>query len=127
MAEVVSTFDGILEANVYGVEVPGSEGRACCVGLVLQEGGIDFSAFAAHCKEQLPSYAVPLFVRQITSMDITGTFKHQKVKLRNEGINPALCKDKLLTLSKDGKSYVPFGLDEYKELVAASPAAVSKL
>lgn len=44
----------------------------------------DPSQLAAHCAEHLPPYARPLFLRLLPEMEVTGTFKHQKVKLRDE-------------------------------------------
>lgn len=39
VSEVVSVFPGILEANVYGVKVPGNEdGRACMAAIVTADG-----------------------------------------------------------------------------------------
>ena len=33
-----------------------------------------------YCQQNLPSYAVPMFVRVLPEMQVTATFKHQKVK-----------------------------------------------
>merc|ERR1711998_125591 len=38
VSEVLSAFPGIVDANVYGVAVPGKDGRACMVALTLEEG-----------------------------------------------------------------------------------------
>lgn len=56
------------------------------VALVLERGAqrLDLAAFATYCREQLPEYARPLFLRILPKMDVTGTFKHQKVQLRKE-------------------------------------------
>jgi len=46
------------------------------------------------CAEQLPGYARPKFLRVLsdTTADAnkTGTFKQQKVLLREQGVDPAL-------------------------------------
>jgi hypothetical protein len=44
---------------------------------------------ACSCKEELPSYARPLFVRLRSDMEITSTFKHRKTTYVKEGFDPA--------------------------------------
>ena len=103
VSETASTFPGVKEVNVVGVEVPGKDGRACMAAMVLDcdEASFDWSGFAAHCKNDLPSYAVPIFVRILPEVEITGTFKHRKVEVRKEGIDPAKAKDPLRWLVGD--------------------------
>ncbi|CAO3638255.1 unnamed protein product [Cunninghamella echinulata] len=88
VAHAVSTFPGIIEANVYGTLVPGNDGRAGMAAIVIEnETSFDFKGLATHLQQKLPSYAVPLFLRIVPAMDTTGTFKHQKVSFRNQGID----------------------------------------
>src|SRR6201996_6594180 len=65
---------GIKEANVYGVHVPGSEGRAGMAALVV-DAAFDVTRLAAHLKTRLPPYARPIFLRLTPALDVTGTFK----------------------------------------------------
>eukprot|EP00937_MAST-01D_sp_MAST-1D-sp2_P000039 g39.t1 len=113
VSETASTFPGVVEVNVVGVEVPGKDGRACMAAMLLEGGqtpeaiaAFDWDGFATHCRKQLPSYAVPLFVRVLPEVEITGTFKHRKVEVRKEGIDLALAKDPLRWLQ--GDTFVPF-------------------
>eukprot|EP00457_Paulinella_chromatophora_P002167 gb/GEZN01002171.1/.p1 GENE.gb/GEZN01002171.1/~~gb/GEZN01002171.1/.p1 ORF type:complete len:638 (+),score=88.14 gb/GEZN01002171.1/:243-1916(+) len=121
VTEVVSVAGGIAEANVYGISLPGQDGRACAVAVVLKEGltatTMDWKTFASHCDENLPSYAMPLFIRILPQIAVTGTFKHQKVELVKQGVDPTLVEgDALLWYNASSKTYVPFGLDEWKEV-----------
>lgn len=95
VAEVVSVFPGVEEVNVYGVELPNADGRACCASLVASPN-LDYAALAAHCNANLPAYAMPLFLRKLPQIEITGTFKHQKVELRTAGVDPTLVKDEIM-------------------------------
>lgn len=48
VADVLGEFPGVVEANVYGVQLPGHDGRAGAVALVLdaaQSDGFDFAGF----------------------------------------------------------------------------------
>merc|ERR1712146_156341 len=66
VSEVLSSFECVVDANVYGAQVPGKDGRACMVALTLEEGAtLDKQTFATYCRANLPSYSVPLFVRII--------------------------------------------------------------
>ncbi|WP_337187459.1 long-chain-acyl-CoA synthetase [Phenylobacterium sp.] len=94
VAERLSTFPGVEEANVYGVEVEGADGRAGMAALVV-EGAFDAKAFGDHVARELPPYAQPLFVRLLPRLDTTGTFKLRKVDLVEEGYDPARIKGPL--------------------------------
>lgn len=86
VAAIVRTCPGVLDAVVYGVIVPGQEGRAGMAALVPAE---DFTpaALAAHCAARLPSYAQPLFLRLCPTLDLTGTFKLIPARLAAEGFS----------------------------------------
>ena len=107
VAEILNGAPGVQESNVYGVQVPGAEGRA---GMASLSCGDDFTvdAFAAYVAKELPVYQRPYFLRIQKGMRITGTFKHQKVDYQREGYDPARVSDPLYLL--DGDKYVP--LDE---------------
>ncbi|KZF26078.1 very long-chain acyl-CoA synthetase/fatty acid transporter [Xylona heveae TC161] len=108
----------VLEASVYGVALPNHDGRAGCAALVLSEPPSPklLSSLAEHNLSSLPRYAVPLFLRITSSIQTTGTNKHQKHVLRKVGVDPANVPstDQLYWL-RDG-TYVPFGARQWKEI-----------
>nr|XP_044994783.1 solute carrier family 27 member 3 isoform X2 [Jaculus jaculus] len=64
VAEVFEALDFLLEVNIYGVTVPGHEGRAGMAALVLRpQQALDLAQLYAHVSENLPSYAWPRFLR----------------------------------------------------------------
>ena len=77
---------------MYGVEVPGVEGRAGMAAIVEPTDGIDLSSFLSAIQKQLPCYARPLFLRLVAQLDITGTFKMKKMAMQKEGFNPNFIK-----------------------------------
>ena len=107
VAEVLSKVPGILEANVYGTAVPGADGRACMAACVCSKD-LNLDTLLKHVKRELPAYAVPLFIRQLPQIEITGTFKHTKVQLRDEGIDLKKVKDPIIWLSPVSKQYETF-------------------
>lgn len=121
VSEVLSAFPGIVDANVYGVPVPGKDGKACMVVVTLEEGtsSLDMDKLAIYCRANLPSYAIPVFLRFLAaSLNSTGTFKHQKVEYRNEGCDPAKIKgdDKLFWYSPSKKNYEPYGPEQFADI-----------
>jgi acyl-CoA synthetase (AMP-forming)/AMP-acid ligase II len=88
VSEVVGKFPGVIEANVYGVEVPGHDGRAGCAAVYLDPAArerFDFNALLQHCRDRLPKYAVPVFVRVLGELTTMHNNKQNKVPLRNDG------------------------------------------
>ncbi|OBK87852.1 long-chain-acyl-CoA synthetase [Mycolicibacter heraklionensis] len=117
----LSADDAIEECAVYGVEVPGTGGRAGMAAVKLRDGAtFDGPGLAAVVFDQLPSYAVPLFVRVVPSMAHTTTFKSRKVELREQGYGGggAVIEDPLYVLAGRGEGYVPFYADYPGEVAA---------
>jgi len=86
-------FPGIREATVYGVEIPGADGRAGMAALVLSDDQLDLRALWAHVTSRLPAYARPLFLRLRSEIEVTTTFKYAKTDLVREGYDPAATAD----------------------------------
>ena len=104
VAAALCAHPGIVDAAVYGVSVPGVEGRAG-MALVTTQGAFDLDALAIHLKSTLPDYARPLFLR-IGGLDLTATFKHKKHELAIEGFDPSRVSDPLYVLDRAQGAYV---------------------
>ena len=110
----LSTEPQVEEATVFGVEVPGTGGRAGMAAIQLKDAEqFDGKALATAAYERLPGYAVPLFVRVAGELAHTSTFKSQKVDLRKEGYGPEV-KDPIYVLAGRDEGYVPF-YDSYPD------------
>ncbi|NBF03878.1 long-chain-acyl-CoA synthetase [Pseudomonas sp. Fl5BN2] len=79
----------IAEVVAYGVEIHNTNGRAGMVAITPTESlaTLDFSALLQFARQQLPAYAVPLFLRIKVKMDTTGTFKYQKSRLKEQAFD----------------------------------------
>ena len=119
VTEVISTFPGVEDCNVYGVVVPNNQdGRAPCAALTPKDGdmkNLDLNALLKHCSKNLPAYAVPLFIRVTPQIAVTATLKHQKGDLRNEGIDISKVKDAIYYWNGD-KGYVPLTPELYAKI-----------
>ena len=94
VANVLTEAPGVQDAVVYGVDVPGSDGKA---GMAFLEtgAGFDLQRFHVHTAKQLPGYALPVFLRIGTSAVVTETFKHKKQDLMREGFDPLATSDEI--------------------------------
>src|SRR4029077_12252917 len=92
VGEVLAAVRGVREANVYGVTIPGLDGRAGMAALVTA-AGFEIASLADALAGRLPNYARPVFVRLLPAIEITGTFKHRKLELVRDGFDPARIRD----------------------------------
>ena len=108
VAEALAGLPGLAIANVYGVRVPGAEGRAGMAALVL-DGGADFDGRACFSwlAERLPAYAAPVFLRLSRAADLTATFKLRKIDLQRDGYAPARVAEPLYVRDEAARCYVP--------------------
>jgi fatty-acyl-CoA synthase len=94
VSEAICEFPGIQEANVYGVGIPGADGKAGMAAIKVN-GELNLIEFRAHLNRRLPDYARPVLLRILTEMTVTGTFKYNKTSLAREGYNPAAIADQI--------------------------------
>jgi fatty-acyl-CoA synthase len=104
VAEAIAAFPGVTDASVYGVAVPGADGRAGMAAIAV-DAGFDLAGLHAHLVERLPGYARPLFLRLCPALETTGTFKHKKSDLVRQGFDPACVNDPVYY--NDGRAFVP--------------------
>merc|ERR1712176_1460312 len=71
----VSAVMGLRDCVVYGVEIPGTEGRAGMVAIPDPERKVDVEKLYEGLREKLPAYARPIFVRLVNKIDVTATYK----------------------------------------------------
>ncbi|HEX3847044.1 MAG TPA: long-chain-acyl-CoA synthetase [Steroidobacteraceae bacterium] len=102
----LTTVPGVLDGVVYGVSVPGADGRAGMAALIV-DGDFDIDEFRAEAARRLPSYARPVFLRLLTRIEATGTFKPRKQDLVESGFDPARVSDPLYFDDPRAQRYVP--------------------
>nr|KAG5710616.1 hypothetical protein BaRGS_013262 [Batillaria attramentaria] len=114
---VVSNQVGLRDAVVYGVEVPGSEGRAGMAAIVDENQSLDLAGLTAALQRSLPPYARPVFIRLMKAVDTTGTFKLKKTDLRAEAFDPSkVRKDRLFYFSAKKGCYEPITPAVYADI-----------
>jgi fatty-acyl-CoA synthase len=117
VADVLNGAPGVAETTVYGVGVPGEDGRAGMAAVVLARGaGFDGAAFYAHAERHLPRYAMPAVVRMVEAVEVTGTLKQRKQRVADEGFDPELVADPLFVRDDAARRYVPLTRAVYDDL-----------
>jgi fatty-acyl-CoA synthase len=115
VADAIGEFPGVMHANVYGVAVPGVEGRVGMAAVVTY-GELEMGKFHEHLAICLPHYARPVFLRIRNQVDLTGTFKYSKTELVRHGYDPDACADQLYF--DNSVEYVPLDRNLYRRIQA---------
>ena len=86
----LNAHPAIEESVVYGVEVPHNDGRAGMAAITPANdiADIDWAGLVAHLREELPGYAIPVFIRPRPEQEVTGTMKYRKVELKKQAYAP---------------------------------------
>jgi len=109
VAEILNGHSSINMANVYGVKVPNAEGRAGMAAFTVENNqSIDWGDLSDFVNKNLPKYARPVFIRIISEVDTTGTFKLKKNELRDEGYD--------INKHNDEIYFMMPNTDQYKKL-----------
>jgi fatty-acyl-CoA synthase len=106
VAEALCGAPGVEDAVVYGVAVPGMEGRA---GMAALRITADFDPQGLHAEltERLPPYARPAFLRIRDAFELTDTFKQKKSALAEEGFDLSRVAEALFVQDPEQGTYVP--------------------
>ena len=117
--EVLNIFEDVLMSTVYGVKIPGSDGRAGIASIIAKTKikEFDFRGLTNHFKKNLAPYAIPIFLRFKGDISITSTFKLKKSKLKKEGFNIETNKDHFYVLLPGESEYTPLTRDIYEKIL----------
>jgi fatty-acyl-CoA synthase len=115
VAGVINAFPGIDHANVYGVAVPGTEGRVG-MAVIVATKKLDLAQLYTHIASLLPSYARPVFLRISKQAELTGTFKYSKTVLLREGYDPGASGDALYFEDPAAGEFVPLNAELHRRI-----------
>lgn len=108
---------GHTDVAVYGVTVPGVEGKAGMAAIGHTGGILDLDEFLSAVQKALPSYARPIFLRLLPSVDTTGTFKIQKTRLQKESFKPQNTMEEIYFLNSRAGRYEVVNDELYKKIM----------
>ncbi|RJP82913.1 MAG: long-chain-acyl-CoA synthetase [Desulfobacteraceae bacterium] len=118
--ETINTMEHVEQAAVYGVRIPGTDGRAGMAAIIpsVPEDSFDLKELAETLHRVLPPYAIPKFIRFKKEIETTPTFKVKKVVLHNEGFDPGVIPEPLFAMLPGKKEYIPLNKSLYQDIVA---------
>lgn len=82
--------------------------------LVDPRGQLDLNELARSLDTALPKYAHPIFIRILSEIELTGTFKLKKGHLQEEGFNINIVKDPLYF--RTGESYIRLSKELFDDI-----------
>jgi citronellyl-CoA synthetase len=106
-------------STVYGVKMPGGDGRAGMIAIIPECSleAFDLKRLYDYFQGALPSYAVPKFVRLNKDLEYTPTHKIKKVQLKKDAFDPGRINDALYVLLPGELEYQPLSREIYAELL----------
>ena len=116
VADVLAACPGVTAAAVYGVELPGCDGKAGMAALATGEG-FHLADLTRRVTAALPPYARPLLLRLCGDLEATETFKLKKTALAAEGFDPGRVGDPLFWL--EGGVYRPLFPSVYARIMVS--------
>ncbi|XP_007492696.2 long-chain fatty acid transport protein 5 [Monodelphis domestica] len=118
---VLSLVDFLEEVNVYGVPVPGCEGKAGMAAVRLSPGKtFDGQKLHGFIQKELPAYAVPRFIRIRDFLASTATFKLSKLQLVQEGFDLRIIPDPLYVLDNKSGTFQPLTPELHRAILDGS-------
>ncbi len=80
----------------------------------------DFEAFSSYLQKELPTYALPRFLRLLPEIETTSTFKLLKSQLVNEGFDISVIKDDILYLDLETLKYKELDFAAFNKIVTGA-------
>ena len=119
VGEIINQHEQIVFSNVYGVEIPGTDGRAGMAAIVLRDGPTSdhLESISSHIVDNLPGYARPIFLRLLSELPTTSTHKLQKNDLREQAFHINQVTDELYVLHPEAKGYTRLDSDYYDQIM----------
>lgn len=120
VADVIIKFYGAIEdVLVYGVQIPGIEGRCGMAALkLLDDEKLDWKGFVRHINRRMPPHARPIFLRITDEPDLTNI--SLKKRFRREGYDPAIIKDPIYFYDENKEAYIKLTDELYRDIITGN-------
>ncbi|MFX1425727.1 MAG: long-chain-acyl-CoA synthetase [Promethearchaeota archaeon] len=116
--KIINTHDQVLFSTVYGVQIPGTDGRAGMAAIVPSTiiDDFDIKKLTDILQKNLPPYGVPLFLRFKSKLSTTATFRLKKMKLKKESFNLEKIDDPMYVLLPNESEFIPLKRSIYDNI-----------
>ncbi|MFW9824360.1 MAG: long-chain-acyl-CoA synthetase, partial [Candidatus Thorarchaeota archaeon] len=118
--DVISSLEEIEHSSAFGVLIPDTEGRAGMVSIISKKdhNEFNFNDFVNVVNENLPNYAVPLFVRFLSKLSTTDTHKIPKSDMKKVGFNIKKTNDPIYVLLPRKTDYILLTEEIYSNIMS---------
>lgn len=119
VADVIMKFFGPIEdATVYGVKIPGHEGRCGMAAMIFIEGEtMDWKRFLTYINSRMPEHARPVFIRICSSVDYGDGLEQANQELKQDGFDLTRVKEPIFFLHPQKEAYIPMTRELYQEIM----------
>ena len=117
--DVISSCEGVDHSSVYGVQIPGTEGRAGMTSIYSNKkpDEFDFKGFLDVLNGNLPKYAIPHFIRFLSELSTTATHKIPKSNMKKLGFDITNTDDPIYVLLPKSLEYIPLTEKIYTDII----------
>lgn len=120
VAQALAEYLGVIDSAVYGVTLPGYDGRAGMAALVVN-AAFKWAGLIEYLDRRLPRYAQPMFIRLCPAIEITSTFKQQKKEFISQGYNPSsVGRDPIYFYDPQQREFIPLDGKTYDGIQSGS-------
>lgn len=113
---IISNSLQLADCIVYGVEVPGCEGKAGMAAILDKNRSFNLDELLQQLRNCLPIFMIPVFIRLVDQIELTATHKMPKVTYRKQGFNPDLVSDPLYMFDAKNFKYVKIDSQLYSDI-----------
>ncbi|MFW9867963.1 MAG: long-chain-acyl-CoA synthetase [Candidatus Thorarchaeota archaeon] len=117
--DIITSCEEVEHSSVYGVQIPGTEGRAGMASIFsnMPHETFNFNKFTKLVNENLPKYAIPLFIRFLSKLSTTSTYKILKSEMKKIGFNIKKTDDPIYVLLPNSSDYTLLTEKIYSDIV----------
>ncbi|MBY8984495.1 MAG: long-chain-acyl-CoA synthetase [Candidatus Lokiarchaeota archaeon] len=117
--DVISSFEEVEHSSVYGILIPNTEGRAGMASIISNKNHkeFNFDGLKKVVNENLPKYAIPLFIRFLDELSTTDTYKIPKSDMKKVGFDIGKTEDSIYVLLPDSTDYTLLTEEIYSDVM----------
>jgi citronellyl-CoA synthetase len=115
---IFNAFGQVFMSCVYGVPIPGTDGRAgmAVINTDTKIEDFDFKGLSTQLLDNLAPYAVPIFLRFKSEMSTTATHKLKKTTLKKECFEIEEIDDPLYIMLPSESTYTKLTPEIYEKI-----------
>jgi len=116
--KIFNSFEQVELSSVYGVHIPGTDGRAGMASITIKKDikEFDLDGLSGVLVENLPPYAIPIFLRIKSALSVTSTFKLVKSILKKEEYNIGTIADAMYVMMPRESIYTSLTKEIYENI-----------